>query len=58
MPTDKRGWPLPEQSTSPPDVVKWLADGLNAADNSFAWGPVGSVPATLAVGQVYFEHEA
>lgn len=57
MPTSKRGWPLPEQATSPPDVVKWLSDGLNAVDDTFLWGPVGSVPATLPTGVFYFGHD-
>lgn len=48
-----RKWSLPDQTTSPPDVAAWLKTLADAADNSFQWGPVGSVPATLPVGTVY-----
>ena len=62
--TSNYGWPLPEQTTNPPDVAGWLANGFNAADatvkaNDAAVnariidGPVGSVPATLPVGTIY-----
>lgn len=60
MAATSRGWPLPEQTTAPPDVVKWLTDGLTAADLDvtavnarITYGPVASVPASLPVGVVY-----
>lgn len=56
-------YPVPVQSTAPPDVVKWLTDGLNAVDahlttastpiKHIQYGPVASVPATLPVGGIY-----
>ena len=63
--TSNYGWPKPEQTTAPPDVVKWLGDGLDAVDatvkandaavnNRLLYGPVGSVPASLPVGVIYF----
>jgi hypothetical protein len=45
---------LPTQTTSPPDVVKYLADVVNKVDGSFLFGPEGSVPANLKPGQLYF----
>lgn len=54
----QRKWSLPDQTTSPPDVAAWLKTLADAADNSFKWGPVGSVPASLPLGTVFFEHEA
>ena len=51
--TTGKGWPLPEGTTSPPDVVKWLTDGLNAADGSVLWGPAADVPASLPPGTIY-----
>jgi hypothetical protein len=51
------GWPLPEQTTGPPDVVKWLTDGLTAADTQvngrILYGPTASCPANLPAGVVY-----
>lgn len=55
-----RGWPLPAQSTQPPDVVGWLTQGLDAAAEDVAevnarilYGPVAGVPATLPDGVMY-----
>lgn len=55
-----RGYPLPEQTTSPPDVVGWLTQGLQAVDadvtgtnNRILYGPAASVPAVLLPGQIY-----
>lgn len=52
--------PLPEQSTSPPDVVKWLTDGMNVVDSSIASvdqriqaGLVANLPATLPIGVLW-----
>ena len=53
MGTTGKNFPLPEQSTSPPDVVGWLTQVAQAVDDSVLWGPVANVPATLKVGQVY-----
>lgn len=59
MAATSRGWPLPEQTTNPPDVVKAISDMANAADSDVTavndrilYGPQGSVP-TLADGQMY-----
>lgn len=51
--TTRKKFPLPEQSTSPPDVVKWVTDGLQAVDDSVLSGPAASLPATLKPGQQY-----
>lgn len=55
-----RGYPLPEQTTNPPDVVFWLSQLANAVDTDVSvtnarilYGPVGSLPATLPEGTVY-----
>ena len=55
-----RGWPLPVQATSPPDVVSWLTQGLDAAaedvtevNDRILYGPLASLPASLPVGVVY-----
>lgn len=53
-----RGWSLPDGTTSPPDVAAWLKTLADGVDESFGWGPVGSAPADLPPGHVYFEHEA
>lgn len=57
MPTD-RGWRLPEQTTSPPDVVKALSDMATDADadmtQTIQYGPEGGVPASLPEGSLYF----
>jgi hypothetical protein len=60
MAATTRGWPLPEQTTNPPDVVHWLTQGLGAADTDVTkvnqrilYGPVASLPATLLPGQMY-----
>lgn len=60
MATTNRGWPLPTQSTAPPDVVSWLTQLATAADldvtavnNRILYGPLASVPATLPVGTIY-----
>jgi len=69
--------PLPVQTTSPPDVVGWLTQGLQGLDtvlgtgskpitvavatavgqplrrDAVLYGPVASVPATLATGQMF-----
>ena len=49
-------WPLPDGTTSPPDVAAWLAQLGNAADGTVSTrilsGPVGSQP-TLEVGQLF-----
>ena len=47
---------LPTQTTSPPDVVKYITDAVNKIDGSFLYGPEGSVPANLPRGTVYFGH--
>jgi hypothetical protein len=61
-------WPLPEQTTQPPDVVYWLTQLGDAADADVTavnaavvatnarllYGPVASLPATLPEGVVYF----
>jgi len=52
--TTGREWPLPDQTTSPPDVPGWLRNLGQAVDDSFLWGPIAELPATLAPGQVYF----
>jgi hypothetical protein len=63
-PTTGNGrYPLPAQSTSPPDVVRWLTDGLQSVDDHLTTadrpighilsGPVASLPAALAPGQIY-----
>jgi hypothetical protein len=59
MAATNRGWPLPEQTTNPPDVVKAITDVANAADadveatnDRILYGPEGSVP-TLDDGQMY-----
>jgi len=57
MAETSRGWPLPDQSTSPPDVAAWLEQSLGAADADLGslilYGPVAEVPATLEPGQMY-----
>ncbi len=77
MASPNLGVPLPTQATSPPDVVLWLTNAVNAFDtilgtgsapikvavatapeqplrrDAIKYGPVGSVPATLAPGSVY-----
>jgi hypothetical protein len=49
-------WPLPDGTTSPPDVAGWLAQLGNAADATVStrilYGPVGSQP-TLEDGQLF-----
>jgi hypothetical protein len=45
---------LPTQTTSPPDVVKYLSDAVNKIDGALLFGPEGSVPANLPVGSLYF----
>jgi hypothetical protein len=62
--TGGHAWPLPEQSTNPPDVVAWLSQGLNAADADLTeevaavnariqYGPVANVPASLPDGTLW-----
>ena len=60
MATTNYSWPLPAQTTSPPDVVSWLSQGLNAADatvkttnNRILYGTVAALPTTLGVGVMY-----
>jgi hypothetical protein len=45
---------LPTQTTSPPDVVKYLSDAVNKIDGALLFGPEGSVPANMQPGQLYF----
>jgi len=52
--TSERQWPLPDQTTAPPDVPGWLRNLGEAIDVSFLWGPVAELPAQLAPGQCYF----
>jgi len=54
--TTKYKWPLPDGTTSPPDVAAWLAQLGNAADGTVStrilYGPVGGQP-TLEDGQLF-----
>jgi hypothetical protein len=45
---------LPVQTTSPPDVVKYITDAVLKIDGSLLFGPEASVPANLPAGSIYF----
>lgn len=58
-PTTNYGFPVPEQTTSPPDVVKWLGDlataadtALKGVDNAKLGKTGGTVTGTLYVVEV------